>query len=61
MATARQLAREEIRKHLESQLQTAQANVHTNLYKFKRLTEEQEVLKRKVSELYAVIKHMEKL
>jgi predicted RNase H-like nuclease (RuvC/YqgF family) len=59
--TPRTQARDEIKKKLHSDINQARCDVRANTYKINQLTEAQQKLKRKVTELYNLIKMMEKM
>ena len=61
MATAKQKARQELKELLERDLQLAKREVKDNLWEFKKLAMQQEVLKRKVAEASRLISLLETL
>lgn len=61
MATAKQIARQELKALLQKELDSAKRAVRQNKWEFKKLAMQQEVLKRKVAEAYQLIKTLEVL
>jgi arsenate reductase-like glutaredoxin family protein len=61
MATAKQVARQELKALLQKDLDNAKKAVSQNKWEFKKLALQQEVLKRKVAEAHQLIKTLEVL
>ncbi len=61
MATAKQIARQELKALLQKELDSAKRAVRQNKQEFKKLAIQQEVLKRKVAEAHQLMKTLEVL